>query len=127
MPVFLKYGQIKGDAREPAHRSWIELTGVLGAHNASVSSGASPNLTEVFVTKKADSASARLQQEAIGGKNVPAIIEFVRDEGGVSLRLEMSETMISSYIRSGRGDPGESLTLNFTKIEFKYIPGTPAP
>ncbi len=36
--------------------------------------------------------------------------------------------MISSYSVSSGGDrPMEALTLNFTKMEYKPIPGTPAP
>ena len=85
-------------------------------------------MSEIIVTKEADSASAQLLRESVAGHGVPAIIDFVRDDGSVSLRLEMSETMISSYQRSGSGDNlTESLTLNFTRMEYKNNPGTPAP
>jgi type VI secretion system secreted protein Hcp len=121
MPVFLKYSDIKGDVTEPAHRSWIELTSVqLPANRSSAS--------EIIVSKMADSASTGLFRESVNGQGVPAVIDFVRDDGTVYLRIEMSGTMIASYSVSGTGDSSmETLTLNFTKLEFKSTPGTPAP
>jgi type VI secretion system secreted protein Hcp len=132
MAIYLKYGDIDGDVTEPAYRTYIELMSVQFGQgrptHSSDSPQASPNVSEIVVTKEADSASARLASESVAGQGVPAIIDFVRDDGSVSLRLEMSGTMISSYQRSGSGDnPTESLTLNFTRMEYKNNPGTPAP
>jgi type VI secretion system secreted protein Hcp len=122
MPVFLKYGDIKGDVTEPAHRSYIELI------SAQWGQSRSPTITEIVVTKGSDSASARLFSEATSGSAVTAIIDFVGDDGSVSLRLEMTGALISSCQISGSGgDALESYTLNFTKIEFKNFPGTPPP
>ena len=122
MPIFLKYGNIRGEAKEPAHRSWMEL------ESASFSPHGSRAISEISVSRRSDSASIHLQQQAIGGAQVSAIIDFVRAQGGVYLRLELSGTMISSYSLSSDGDrPTEALTLNFSKMEYKPIPGTPAP
>lgn len=42
MPVYLKYGTIKGDVTEPAYRGWIELNSAqLGTHSAQY--GGEPN------------------------------------------------------------------------------------
>jgi type VI protein secretion system component Hcp len=125
MPVYLKYGDdIKGDVKEPAHRGWIELESAqLGQRR-----GGSPTSSEIVLTKKPDSASVHLMREAISGKGVKAIIEFVRADGSVYLRIEMKDTLISSYSISGTGgNATEMLSLNFKEIEFHNIPGTPAP
>ena len=54
------------------------------------------------------------------------IIEFTRADGSVYLRIELEGTLISSISTSGGGDrPLETLTLNFTKLEYKNVPGTP--
>lgn len=133
MPVFLKYGTIKGDATEPAHRGWIELGSVQLGSFRRISSDrerphASPSITDITATKRSDGASVALQREALTGKAVDAVIDFVDGGGSVFLRLELSGTMISSWSITGGGDtPTESLTLNFTKIEFKNTPGTPPP
>lgn len=134
MPVFLKYGTIKGEARGPAHRGWIELGSAQFGTSRRIDSRdreqprGSASISDVVVSKRSDSASVALQREAISGTQVTAFIDFVDAGGSVFLRLEMSGTLISSYSVSSGGDsPSESLTLNFTKIEFKNTPGTPPP
>ncbi len=123
MRAYLKYDDIKGDVREPAHRTWITLT--------SVSYGTSrQSMSEIQVTKNVDSASVLLYQQALKGEPVSAVIDYVRGEGngGVYLRIAMSGTLIASYQTSGSGGSAtETLTLNFEKIEFASEPGTPPP
>jgi type VI secretion system secreted protein Hcp len=127
MPAFLKYGDIKGEVREPAHRSWIELKSA--SFGVGRSGGSAPNVKEIVVFKEVDSTSPLLHQAALQGNPADAIIDFVDAGGNVYARYEMSETIISSVSSSGGGgdNPVESLTLNFTKIEFKKTPGTPPP
>ncbi len=134
MPIFLKYGDIKGDVTEDAHRGWIELTnlsfGVSRGTGRSGSEGSAPSMSDLLVTKGQDSASPALNREAVSGRPVDAVIDLVRDDSSVSLRYTMSNTMISSWSVSGGGDSGpvtESMGLNFTKIEFEQNPGTPPP
>lgn len=143
MPIYLKYGDIKGDVTEPAHSGWIELMSVQWGVSRGVGSpvspggwkeGSGPSVSEISVTKKTDRASNRLMNESLSGKGVTAVVDHVKDSGGVAtvyLRLTMSETLISSWQISGSGGKGdqspptESLTLSFTKIEFEQFPGTP--
>ncbi len=131
MPTYLKYGNIRGDVTEDAHRGWIELTSLqLGVGRRIGGGGATPSVTDVTVTKGPDSASNALFRESTGGSPVDAVIDFLRDDSSVSLRYTMSNTMISSWSASGGGDSGpvtESMGLNFTKIEFEQNPGTPPP
>lgn len=132
MPVYLKYGDVKGEVKEPAHRSWIELMSAqLGTGRGVTPSGRegqSPSVSDIVVTKKLDSASSALFTESIQGQGVNAVIDFIREGGGTLLRLEMSGTMIAGYSISGSGGRStESLTLNFSKITFTQVPGTPPP
>ena len=71
MPVYLKYGDIKGDVTEPAHAGYIELTSAQWGVGRGVSTptggsadrgGSAPSVSEIVVTKGSDSASARLIQ-----------------------------------------------------------------
>jgi type VI secretion system secreted protein Hcp len=136
MPAFMKYDSIYGDVTEPAHRGWIEVMSFQfgvgrGLSNPTGGSAdresSAPSVSEIVVTKKTDAASTRLRNESFRGEPTSAIIEFVK-EGRVYLRYEMSDTMVSGYSLSGGGDrPTESLTLNFTKVEYKSNPGTPPP
>jgi type VI secretion system secreted protein Hcp len=132
MPVYLKYGGIKGPVREPAHRGWIELESAqfgsphLTQYGTGSARNVSRNPSEIVVTKLTDSASSSLFRESLAGQGVKATIEFANDEE-VYLRVEMTGTLITSYSMSGRGDrPMESLTLNCERVEFKPIPGIPA-
>jgi type VI secretion system secreted protein Hcp len=131
MPVYLKFDDIKGDVTDRAHSGWIELTSVqLGAGKGMKSSqpsgreGESPAFTDIAVTKKLDSASTLLFQQSLSGRGVSALIDLVDKDGWVYLRLELTDTMISSYNVGGQGTgPTESLTLNFAKVEVKDLPG----
>ena len=133
MPAYLKYGEIRGEVKEPAHKSWIELTSVqLGAHRpkswgSRERDPGAPDVSEIVVNKDQDSTSVLLFQESLTGKSVEATIDFVK-EGVVYLRVTMKGTLISSYQFGGTGDrPAESLTLNFEKVEFEQNPSEPPP
>ncbi len=136
MPIFLRYGDIKGDVKEPAHRGWIELTSFQWGVGRSVTSvgsatreSSAPSVSEIVVTKLHDSASTRLFNESVAGQGTKAIIDFVKGDGTVYLRLVLDNTMVSGYSISGGGGatrPSETVTLNFTKVEFQNLPGTPA-
>ncbi|MGE5276873.1 MAG: Hcp family type VI secretion system effector [Acidobacteriota bacterium] len=127
MPIYFKYGDIKGDVKEPAHRGWIELTSMQWGVGRAITTpaGASrersaPSVSEIVVTKPMDSASTHLFRESLDGKGVDVVIDFVKD-GTVYLQVNLSNTLIASYSISGRGrNSMESLSLNFTKIEFKH-------
>ena len=135
MPIYLKYGDIKGEVTEPAHRGWIELMSMQWGVGRAIQSpqgatreGSAPSVSEIVVTKRQDSASTRLFNESMVGKGAKVVVEFVKD-GTVYLRLVLSNTLISGYSISGgaKSDrPMESLTLNFTKVEWVNMPGTPA-
>ena len=132
MPLFLKYGNVKGEVTEPAHRDWIDLKSAQisgrGISSESGHSGSTPEVREVIVTRTQDSASNALQRESLSGEGVFAAIDFLRDDGGVYLRLEMRQTLISEYAQSKGGrTAGESLTLTSPSIEWRRIPGTPPP
>jgi len=81
------------------------------------------------VTKVTDNVSSPLLfQEGAIGEGVVAVIDFVRNDGSVYLRVTKSNTMIGGYsVLSGGDKPMESLSLNFQKIDFKIDPGTPPP
>jgi type VI secretion system secreted protein Hcp len=136
MPVYLRYGKIKGEVEKPAYRGWIELLSFQWGVGRGISSpsgtassreASSPSVSEITVTRRFDSVSALLGNEAFQGEGVLAIVDFVKD-GHAYLRYTLTNTMISSYQVSGQGGkPTESLTLSFTKVEFKQTPGGPPP
>jgi type VI secretion system secreted protein Hcp len=132
MPLFLKYGNVKGEVTEPAHSGWIDLKSAQiagrGITPSSGQGGSTPKVSEVVVTRAQDAASNALQRESLNGEGVFAAIDFLRDDGSVYLRLEMTQTLISGYAMSKGGKTAEeSVTLTSPNIEWRKIPGTPPP
>jgi type VI secretion system secreted protein Hcp len=137
-PIYMKYGTIKGDVVAQGYEQQIELTSLQwGVGRAIAVSGANadreatvPRVSEITITKPTDSASVSLLKEALGGTGQQVIISFVKtDKGNLTtyLQFTLENTLISGFSISSGGDrPSESLTLNFTKVEFKSFLG-PAP
>lgn len=111
MPIYLRYGRIKGEVKKPAaYRGWIELQGIQWGVGRPLSSGrssvgSSPSVSEILVIKQFDSSSVALQQEALTGEGTVAIIDFAKADGHVDLRCTLTDAMINSYSLGGGISP----------------------
>jgi type VI secretion system secreted protein Hcp len=136
MPIFLKYDGINGDVTTTGHEKWIEVLSLQwgtgrGITNAGASGadreGSTPSVSEIVVTKDTDSASPNLLRASLGlgpaaeGKKVN--IDFCKTDTSKPepyLQLTLENCLVSAYSLDSRGDrPSESVSLNFTKVEFK--------
>jgi type VI secretion system secreted protein Hcp len=137
MAVYLKYGdKIKGESLAEGHKGsdgWIESGSIQWGVGRGISTpvggsgkreASAPSVSEIVLTKNMDSTSPLLCQEALVGKAVTAIIEMTEtgtDKLETYLTLTLTNALISGYSFSSGGDrPSESLSINFTKIEYKY-------
>jgi type VI secretion system secreted protein Hcp len=81
-------------------------------------------LGDLHVVKTTDKSSPQLMLACATGKHFPKAVLYIRKAGGQSLTITLTDVLISSYQSGGHGAgdqaPLESLTLNFTKIEFQY-------
>jgi type VI secretion system secreted protein Hcp len=82
-------------------------------------------LGDLHVVKTTDKSSPQLLLACATGKHFPKVVLYIRKAGGnQSLTITLTDALISSYQSGGHGNgdavPLESLTLNFTKIEFQY-------
>jgi type VI secretion system secreted protein Hcp len=83
-------------------------------------------LGDLHVVKTTDSSSPKLLLACATGKHFPKAVLYVRKAGHKeSLTITLTGVLISSFQTGGHGGGGdemplESLTLNFTKIEFQY-------
>lgn len=132
MPIYMKYGAVKGDATEEGHKDWIEIgsfqwgvgraisTPTGGAKNRESSA---PSISEITVTKGHDIATVPLVQELYQGHGKDCDIDFVATDKGklrIYMSIKLTNTMVSGYSFNSGGDrPSESVSLNFTKIEMK--------
>jgi type VI secretion system secreted protein Hcp len=131
MAIYMNYDSIQGDVTETKHSTWIELHscqfGVGRGISSSVGSSAerestAPSISEIVVTKENDIASGKLMQQALSGNGVTVQIDFTRtykESQEIYLTIILTDVIISGYSHSSSGDrPIETLSLNFTKIQF---------
>lgn len=137
MAIFMEYdgGGVAGDATAESHTGWITLTtcqfGVGRGISTPVGSAenreaSTCNVSEIVVSKEMDAASGPLWQELVKnttGKDVT--IDFTSTSGGADntyMYVKLTNTLVSSMSFSSGGDrPQESVALNFTKIETKFM------
>jgi type VI secretion system secreted protein Hcp len=137
MAAYLKYGdKIKGESIAEGHKGtdgWIEIGSVQWGCGRAISTpvggsgkreASSPSVSEITITKMMDSTSPLLAQEALIGSALDATIELVEtgeDKLETFLTLKLTNCLLSGYSFSSGGDrPSESLSINFTKIEYIY-------
>ncbi len=134
MAIYLKYGAIKGDATHEEHKDWIACDSVQWGVGRSISTPAGatenreasePSVSEVTCTKPMDIASIHIFKEACtGNEGVDSTIHLVQtgSPGRLVCEYKLTNSLISSYSASSGGDtPSESFSINFTKMEFKYV------
>lgn len=140
MAIYLKFGSVNGDVTTDGYSKWIEVNSCQFGAGRGISSptgsaarreASAPSLSEVVVTKQFDQTSnAMFEASTAGTKGTKAEIAFTRSGVGTSsgkqielLRLTLEESLISGFSMSSGGDrPSESISFNYTKIEFKYTP-----
>src|SRR3954452_13063135 len=134
MPIYMNYNDLPGDVTASGHEKWIELNSFqwgVGRGISSPTGGSSdressaPSVSEISVTKSSDIAHTQLLNEALQGEGVDVTIDFCKTDKGVLevyMSYKLSDCMISGYSLSSGGDrPAESLSMNFTKVEYKNI------
>ena len=134
MAIYMKYASIDGAVTTTGYEKWIELYSFQWGVNRSIGTAArgalsrehsEPSISEIVVTKVGDVASPKLLQELWAGLlNNKVVIKFTTANKGnqeTFEEFELTNTGVSSYTASSGGDmPTESLTLNFTKVQFKF-------
>ena len=135
MPIYVQYGTIKGNVTEKGHTEWVEVGsfqyGVGRGIGSPVGKAANreasaPSISEITVSKEMDKSSFAWMQEALKGKGVVCTIHFCSvdaDQLRMYAEYKLENCMISGYsVNSGGDRPSESISINFTKIEYKYTP-----
>jgi type VI secretion system secreted protein Hcp len=134
MAIYVKYGDIKGDVTEETHVGWLEVSSFQWGAGRGISSpvgntnnreASAPSVSEITVTKQTDIASTKLLTEALEGEGKTVEIDFTKTDNKtieVYMKYTLTNCMISGYSVSSGGDrPSESLSFNFTKIEYKNV------
>jgi type VI secretion system secreted protein Hcp len=135
MPIYLQYGSIAGDVTAAGHEKWIEVNSFqwgVGRGISSPTGGSSdreasaPSVSEIVVTKATDVSSTKLFNESLQGEGQSVTIDFCKTDKGqleVYMTYTLTDCMISGFSMSSGGErPQESISLNFTKVEYKNTP-----
>ena len=145
MAIYMNWDGVPGDVTTSGFEKWIELTsfqwgvgrGIGSAMSGQASRESSiPSVSEIVVTKRMDGSSPGLWTDSVAGQlNTTVKIAFTTTSQGATtqfLNYELTNTGLSGYSLSSGGDmPTESLSLNFTKVVWKFtgtdpsVSGTP--
>ena len=135
MPIYLQMDGCPGDATHETHQAWMDIETLHWnvARNMNTQAGSTanreasePTVSEVVVTKVTDSSSTKLFAEACTGrtgKTVTIHLVTTGNPGDTYVEYILTNTLVSNYSVDTSGDrPVETIRLNFTKMEVKYIP-----
>lgn len=146
--IYLKIEGIPGESADMANRGAIEVAswslgatqssgprfgGAAGAGRAGAAAQPAeppPGPATLSLAKSYDKSSPKLAEACAKGTHFPKATLSVRKTGGGQqeyMTYELENVMISGYSLSGAGgggggQPMESLSLNYTKIQFKTPP-----
>lgn len=134
-PIYMKFDGIDGEANVPGVVNGIELQSFSVGHSRS-NITAPPVLQEIVFVKVLDKSTPKLAESCATGRHIPQAILTCRKAGGSTndyYTITLEDCLISSYSVSGGGASGsgepmptESISLNYTKIEWKYQKQDPA-
>ena len=133
---FLKIDGIQGESQDATHTNEIQLYSVnfgvtnTGSGGFGTGSGSSKsNVHDMTFTKLVDKASPNLFIACATGKSIGNATVILRKAGGDKpveyLVYKLTEVFVSSLNTSaseGGGIAQESLSLNFSKVEWTYKP-----
>lgn len=135
MAIYLKYDGIDGEATHQDHQKWIDIGSMQFGIGRAISTPAGstanreasePSVSEITLTKAMDGASPKLFTESATGnvgKTVKIDLVSTGSPGNTYVTYTLTNALISSYSVSTGGDrPSESISISFTKIEYKFIP-----
>ncbi|MBY0462861.1 MAG: type VI secretion system tube protein Hcp [Alphaproteobacteria bacterium] len=134
MAIYMKVDGIDGDVTAKGFEKMIEVysfnfgvgRGIsTKAGNSQDREATAPSFSEINITKALDKTSPLFFTEACVGKAKNYEFHFVETSDALEeyFDCKLSNVMISSYSTSSDGgDPTESISLSYDKIELSFTP-----
>ena len=135
MAIYVNYDGIPGEATQQDHTKWIDVLSLswgVGRGISTVSGSTNnreasePSVSEVSIVKMFDASSPKLFTESCtgnAGKTVKIDLTTTGSPGVTYCTYTLTNALVSSYSVSTGGDrPTESISISFTKMEFKFTP-----
>jgi len=137
MSIFMNYEGIKGEASDPAHKDWVDITGwkfdITRAITSSTSTrgdreSSNANIGDLIVTKYTDAATPKLFIESCCGTGKDVILHLTKTGAGsgadVYMEIILKNALITNFSLGGKSEsatrPQEALSISFVDIEIKY-------
>ncbi len=128
---FLKIDGIDGESKDSKHTGEIDVLGwSFGASQAGTMAdggggGAGKVSMQDFTFQmRMCKATPKLLLHCANGKHIPSALFTARKAGEQQqeyMKIKFTDILVSSYQTGGGGEePLESISLNFSKIEFEY-------
>jgi type VI secretion system secreted protein Hcp len=136
MAAYMKMTGLDGESTDEGHKNWILIESMSSGISRSINSGAKDNerrgathVSDVTISRQIDKSSVPLQVKAASGDLIDEVeIHFCQESSGKRepfLKYKLAKVIVSSYsvgIASGESKPHESISLNFSKVDWTYIP-----
>ena len=129
--AYMKLGEIKGESVDAQHKDWIEVSsfswGTSNAGRVGATTGLATPATPgtLTITRKMDKASPVLMQRCSGQKAPEVVVHLPSSQRGQGYIEYVLKDVIISACTQANGQ--ESLSFNYSKIEFKNAAMTAAP
>lgn len=135
MAIYIQYDGIKGNTTADGYKDHLTVNSVqfgvgrgisMEPGNLSNREATRPTISEITVTKVADSSSTALFKEAVtGSAGKKVVIKFVQtgsDKLVEYMTYTLEDCLVSGYSISAdsEGDPMESISLSFAKVMVNY-------
>jgi len=129
--AFLKLDGIEGEVRDQDHAKEILIDSFsFGVSNTPVAGGGGTgkaSFSDLSFTKLLDKSSPQLYLHCAQGKPIRSAVLTLRKSGGDRNEfyvVTLTDVLVTSVQTGGAssGQPTESFSLNYTKIEWKYVP-----
>lgn len=127
---FINIDGIPGESQDDKHRNEIEVEAWSWGATNSVGGGGGAgkvNMSDLVFTSRISKASPQLMLACASGKHIKNAVFTARRTGGTEfefLNLTLSDVVVSSFRTGdegeGDGGPVDSVSLNFSQIEFEY-------
>lgn len=132
---FLKIDGIAGESQDSKHKDEIDLESwswgatQQGTHAGGGGGGAGKvNMQDFAFVMTVNKASPLLMFACSNGEHIKSALLTCRKAGKEQqeyLKIKLSDLLVSSYQTGGSSGsvvPTESISLNFSKVEFEYYP-----
>jgi len=124
--VFIEIDGIEGSS---GHQNAIDvMSWSFGASNPTIVgtgsglSGGKVSISSFNFMKRIDKSSPMLYSKVVKGEHIKNAVLHVRRGNTDLLKITLSDVLVSSWSLSGSGgdNPTESLSLNFSEVQFSY-------